>query len=69
MPFSYDNHSAVYGQQFSLAVALRVYIRDLPFSNHRKRRECSEGGFRKCLILDGVFLTFGSIRCRFFFSW
>lgn len=61
MLFSYDNDSAVYGQQFSLAVGFQVYIRDLPISNH------SKGGFRKCLILDGLFLTFGSIRCHMFF--
>jgi len=67
MPFSYDNHSAVYGQQFSLAVALRVYTLDLPFSNHSKSRKCSEGGFRKCLILAGIFLGFGLSGVFFFF--
>jgi len=28
--------------------------------------ECSDGGFRKFFILDGVFLIFGSIRCHMF---
>jgi len=67
MPFSYDNDCAVYGQQFSLAVGFQVYIRDFPISNHSKNMECSKGGFRKCLISDGLFLTFGSIGCHMFF--
>lgn len=67
MPFSYDKDSVVYGQQFSLAVAFQVYIRDLRISNHNKSMEYSERGSRKCLILDGIFLNFGSIRCHMFF--